>query len=347
VVIEKSWHHWGLFRALLDAARWYSARDPQEAADIAQLALDIADLLDPQEVGGEATAKDMRAKAWTILADCRRLAADLDGARGAVAEAWRWNEEGAGDPSDKAQIFVGDAAYAAAVGEFETAETILEKALSLYLAAGDAHLQGRTLIQMGETIGYVNPDKGLSHIEHGLQLINPVREPRLQLCAQHHLAEFLCHAGRPQEALAILDRARPLYRQFPDEWAQLRLHWLQGRMAHALGQFAEAVSILRQVREEFRARDLHRDFLMASIDQAEAHVALGEIATAGRLLADVTPTMASWNLHRNALAAWLLFQKALEERRDLGAAALAPFFDNLRLYYRRSWYVPAAEFTLG
>jgi hypothetical protein len=70
------------------------------------------------------------------------------------------------------------------------------------------------------------------------------------------------------------------------------------------------------VREEFRARDLHRDFLMASIDQAEAHVAAGERATAGRLLADVTPIMTSWNLHRNALAACLVFQKALEERRE-------------------------------
>lgn len=84
-------------------------------------------------MGGKAAAKDMRAKAWIILGDCRRLASDLDGARGAIAEAWKWNEEGAGDPLDKAQIFRCDAAYAATVGEFETAETILEKALSLYL----------------------------------------------------------------------------------------------------------------------------------------------------------------------------------------------------------------------
>jgi hypothetical protein len=41
VIAQTSWHHWGLFRALLDAARWYSSRDPQEAADIAQLAIDI------------------------------------------------------------------------------------------------------------------------------------------------------------------------------------------------------------------------------------------------------------------------------------------------------------------
>jgi tetratricopeptide (TPR) repeat protein len=346
VVARKDWHHWGLFRAILDATRWYMVRDPQEAADIAQLALDITDLLDPLAVGGEAAAKDMRAQAFALLADCKRLASDLEGARAAIAEAWKWNEEGEGDPLDKAEILRVDASYAAAVGEFETAETILEKALSLARAADDAHLQGRTLIQMGETIGYANPDKGLAHIEHGLQLINPVREPRLELRAQHLLAEFLCGAGRPREALAIMDRARPLYREFQEDTVQLRLHWLQGRIAHGMSHVAEAAHILRLVREEFRARDLHRDFLMVSIDLAEAHVATGEMATALRLLAETTPAMAGWNLHRNALAAWLMFQKALEERRDVGSAALAPLFDNLRLYYRRYWHVPGAEFTI-
>jgi tetratricopeptide (TPR) repeat protein len=347
VVEHKDWHHWGLFRALLDAALRYRDRDPQEAVDIAELALDIVDLLDPQAVGGEAAAKDMRAKAYSILADCRRFAGDLEGARHAIADAWKWNEEGTGDALDKARIFGADAAYAAAVGEWETAETILEKALSLYRAADETHLQGRTLIEMGETVGYANPDRGLTHIEQGLELINPVREPRLELWAQHHLAEFLCAASRPDEALAIMDRARPLYRQFEEEAMQLRLHWLEARIAQGLGRAGDAVEILRLLREEYRARDLRREFLLVSIDQAEAHVRQGEFATALRLLGETTPTLASWNLHRNGLAAWLLFQKTLDQSRDLGAAALAPLFESVRLYFRRYWHVPGAEFAIG
>jgi tetratricopeptide (TPR) repeat protein len=346
ILARKDWHHWGLFRALLDAARWYSARDPQEAVDIAQLALDIADLLDPATVGGEAAAKDMRATAYSVLADCRRMASDLEGARQAIAEAWKWNEEGEGDPLDKAEIYYADAAYAATIGEFETAVTILKKALALYRTADDPHLQGRTLIRMGETLGYVKPEKALTYIERGLERMNPVREPRLALLAQHALAEFLTAAGRPREALAILDRTRPLYRQFPDEWMQLRFHWLQGRVAHALGSFAEAADILRQVREELFPLDHQRDFVMISIDLAEAHVRAGDMATALSFLEETTPILVGSNLHRNALSAWLAFQKALEERRDLEAPALVPLFDNLRRYYRRSWYDPAAEFSI-
>ncbi len=345
VVSRQDWQHWGLFRALLEAARWYSFRDPREAVNIVQLALDVVDLLDPKAVGGEAPAKDMRAKAWAILGNCRRLASDLEGAREAIAEAWKWNEEGAGSPLDQAEILSFDASYARMVGEFEMAEVSLAKALALYRAAGDAHLQGRTLIKMGTTIGYVDPDRGIAQIEEGLQLINPVREPRLELCAQHGLAYCLTDADRPQEALAVLDRARALYKQFPDDWTQLRLHWIQGRIARGLEQYAEAVDILRQAQEEFRTRDLHMEFLMVSIDLAEAHVAAGEMTTAGRLLAEVTPLMTAWKLHRNALAAWLMFQKALEERRDGGAVAVAALFSRLRLYYLRYWHVPTAEFS--
>jgi tetratricopeptide (TPR) repeat protein len=139
VITQRDWHHWRLFQALLDAAHWYSSRDPHEAAEIAALALDVADLLDPVAVGGEAAANDMRARAWVLLADCRRLAVDFEGARAAIAEAWKWNEEGAGDPLDRARIYVSEAAYAGTVGEFETATVILEKALSLYRGAADPH----------------------------------------------------------------------------------------------------------------------------------------------------------------------------------------------------------------
>jgi tetratricopeptide (TPR) repeat protein len=341
VIEHKDWHHWGLFRALLDAARWYRSRDPQEAADIVLLALEIVEFLSPYGVGDEAATRDMRAKAFAMLADCRRIAGDLDGARQAIAKAWRWHEEGMGDPLDKAHLWRADASYAAAVGELETAETILEKALSLYLAANERHLQGRTLIQMGETVGYANPNRGIAHMEHGLQLINAVREPRMELRAQHHLAEFLCLAHRPQEALAIMNRTRGLYRQFEEDAVQLRLHWLQGQIARGLGKVAEAVEIFRLTREEYRARDLRREFTLVTIDQAEAHVGHGETPTALRLLGETTPALASWNLHQNGLAAWLFVGKSLRERREPGTATA--LFESLRLYYRRYWLVPDAE----
>jgi tetratricopeptide (TPR) repeat protein len=338
VLRDQAFHHWGFYRALLDASRWHSLRDPKAAVEIVALALAVAELLDPAAVGGQEAATDMRAKGWAILGNARRLASDLDGARQALDHAWRLHEQGTGDPLERARLISLDASWIRGTGEFEKAEAALAEALRIYTAAGDDHMQGRTLLQMGDAIGYALPSRGVAYIRRALALINATREPRLELCARHDLAHFLNDAGQPQAALAVLDRARPLYKQFPDDWTQLRLHWLQGKIARGLGHLDEAVHTLRQVWGEFKARDLHHELVIVSIDLAEAYVAQGHHASAARLAGEVYPIMARWGLHRPALAAWLILQNALELRQA------DELFSRLRIYYRRHWN-REAEFT--
>jgi tetratricopeptide (TPR) repeat protein len=338
VVADPEFHHWGFYHALLDASRWYSRSDAREAVNIVELALAISELLSAAQVGGEDAATDLRAKGYAILGNARRLASDFDGARQAINEAWRLNEEGTGDPLERAVIISFDASYIRMMGEFETAEAALEEALRIYTVAGDSHMQGRILIQMGDAIGYADPERAIGHLRRALELVNAAREPRLELCAQHDLAHFLSDAGRPEEALALLDRARPLYKQFPDDWTQLRLHWLEGRIARALGHLDEAAHIFRQVWDEFRERDLHYELVMTSIDLAETYVAQGSHATAARLAADVYAIMGAWGVHRYALTAWLMLENAVELHQA------GDFFAKIRLYFRRSWHKPA-EFT--
>ena len=135
---------------------------------------------------------------------------------------------------------------------------------------------------------------------------NRLREgDRLDLCAQHDLACFLNDCGRPEEALAVLDRARPLYKQFPDNWTQLRLHWLEGRIARNLGELTEAGDIYKQLWEEFQARDLHHELVLLSIDLAELLVFKGESDRAADLVEQCYPILKTWGLHSYALAAWL------------------------------------------
>jgi len=338
VIADRDYHHWGFYRALLDAAHSYGFSDPREGVNIVELALAVSELLSVAEVGGEEAATDMRAKGYAILGNARRLASDLPGAREAINEAWRLNEEGTGDPLERAQLVSFDASYIRMMGEFETAEAALEEALRIYAAAGDSHMQGRILIKMGDAIGYVNPERAILHLRRAVVLINASREPRLELCAQHDLAHFLSDAGRPEEALALLDRTRPLYKQFPDDFTQLRLHWLEGRIARALGHLDEAAHIFRQVWGGFRERDRHYDLVMASIDLAETYVAQGSHETAAALAADVYAVMGTWGLHRHALTAWLMLENALELRQA------EDLFGKIRLYFSRRWHNPT-EFT--
>ncbi len=337
-IADRDYHHWGFFRALLDAAHAYSRTDPREAVNIVELALAVSEILDVRAVGGDEAATDMRANGYAILGNARRLASDFQGAREAINEAWRLNEAGTGDPLERAAIISFDASYIRMMGEFETAESVLEEALKIYATAGDQHMQGRILIQMGDAVGYVNPERGIGHLKRAVELISVSREPRLELCAQHDLAHFLSDAGRPEEALALLDRSRPLYKQFPDDWTQQRLHWLEGKIARSLGHLDEAANIFRQVWEGFRGLDLHFPLVMVSIDLAETYVAQGSHATAARLSAEVYSILSAWGVSRHALSAWLILENAvaLHQAEDL--------FGKIRSYFRRRWNNPA-EFT--
>ena len=212
---DPSYHTWGVYERLLEAGRGYLRSEPMEAADVIHLAIKVAEKLGPVEVG-EKLAADLQAAAWATLGNAKRLASDLEGSRLAFHEAWRLLKEGTGDPVEEANLISLEASYLNDLGEFETAEASLAKALEIYQRLGDPHLQGRTLLQMGDTIGHVNPERGLAHIRKALVLIDPAREARLLLCAEHDLAWYLNDLGQPEDALAVLNRARPLYRQFPD-----------------------------------------------------------------------------------------------------------------------------------
>ena len=216
VIVESdpSYHTFGLYDRLIEASNWYIRSEPAEAVDILRLAILVAEHLNAEEIGAEHLA-DLRAHAWATLGNARRLASDFERARQSFNEAWRILEEGTGDPAEEGYILGLEASYLKDIGEFEMAESSLEDALEKYQEAKDRHQQGRILLKMGEAIGHVDPERGLGHIRKALALIDAREEPRLELCAEHDLAWFLVEMGRAEEALVVLDRARPLYKRFP------------------------------------------------------------------------------------------------------------------------------------
>lgn len=338
VLVESDprFHTWGLYDRLLEASRWYLRTEPAEAVDIVQLAILAAGRLDPAKVGKERIA-DLQAGAWAALGNVKRIAEDFEGSRSAFNEAWRILEDGTGDPTEEARLISLEASYMKDVGEFELAEESLEGALRLYRKVQDAHQQGRVFLQMGEIIGHVSPERGLGHIQNALSLLDRSKEPRLDLCAQHALAQFLSDSGHPEEGLVVLERARPLYKQFRDELTQLRLHWVEGKIAHRLGDLSSAETIFGHLWDEFRARDLNQEVVLVSIDLAQVLVKKGEPARAAELAAQCYSIMANWGLHRDALAAWLVFQEALAQGRTV-----ADLFQKVEGYYRRHWVRPGA-----
>lgn len=149
---DPSYHTFGFYDRLLEASRLHVRREPAEAVDIVRLAILVAEHLDPERHGKERS-KDLLAAAWAELGNARRLASDFEGARRSFNEAWRvLEEEGTNDPLEQAHIMSLEASYLNDLGDFETAETILEESLELYRKVGDTHMQGRTLLKMGTSL---------------------------------------------------------------------------------------------------------------------------------------------------------------------------------------------------
>jgi tetratricopeptide (TPR) repeat protein len=295
----------------------------------------VAERLDPAALDEKRIA-DLKAAAWAALGNAKRIAEDFEGARKAFNEAWRNLESGTGDPMEEARLMSLEASYMKDVGEFELAESSLEEALHLYQKAQNAHEQGRVFLQMGEIIGHLHPERGLAHIQKALALVEVEREPLLAICAQHALAWFLNDSGRPEAALSVLERSRPLYSQFRDDLIQLRMHWLEGRISFRLKEYDEAESIFGQLWDELRARNLNQEVVLVTIDLARVLAAKGEAARAAQLAAECYSIMKNWGLNKDALAAWLVFQDALSQERGI-----AEIFERVGEYYRRHWFLPA------
>jgi tetratricopeptide (TPR) repeat protein len=330
---------WGLHQRLIEASRWYTRQDPHEAVDIVKLAIMVGDLIDPARLGGEEARQDLLAESYALLGDAQRLASEFENSRASFNEAWHHEEMGTGSPYTAAYVGRLEAYWMIDLGEFETAEAALEDALAKYRSVGDVGEEGRILVKMGIAAGYAGEAaRGVDHIRQALPRIDAKREPRVWMCAQHDLAWFLADVGEAKEALRVLEDARRLYRHFTDDHTQLRLHWLEAKIARGLGKEDEAATILRQLWDEFRARDLRHDLLMVTLDLADAMVASGQVDEAAALVRQFFPLMTAWNMHRYALAAWLMLREALELRR------ISNLIPRLRLYYRRHWN-RVAEFT--
>jgi hypothetical protein len=131
-------HHWGLFDLLLEKSR--EITEATAAVGLAELALAVAERLDP-EVYGEERVADFRTAALAILGDTRRRAGDFAGSRLAFNQARINLEEGTGDLLEEAGLLGGFVKLLCDLGEYGKAAQSLERASALYRRMGDAPLE--------------------------------------------------------------------------------------------------------------------------------------------------------------------------------------------------------------
>jgi tetratricopeptide (TPR) repeat protein len=259
---------------LLDRSREAAAVEPGLALRAADLALAIAECLDP-DVSGPSVVQGLQVRAWAHVAQARRLADDLDGAEWALSLAESLAREMAGIagtpgattaaalpertepgvietaagtlpfvPAEWAELLVFKAGLFADRGDLEGADRLLGRAAELFRVGAEPQRAGRTLVQQGLIRADLGDrERAAELLRAGVGLLDPVAEPGVVATNLYRLAALLRDlALAAKEGDEAMGKALPAQRTLQEA---LRLVLRARTLYRALGDAASEAHLTR------------------------------------------------------------------------------------------------------
>jgi tetratricopeptide (TPR) repeat protein len=310
---------WGFAELLARESRDAGAKDASRAVDLATLAVEGAMRLTEGQPCEEEWLCQLRAFVHTHLANAYRIACHLREAEKAQQRADEWWTKGKSSMGDvlgyEAEILSIKAALRKDQGRFAEALALLDEAERIYIAGDpatqDLHLAGRTLVVKAKTYERMGElERALETLREASPLIDPEREPRLLLCVQHNLLDYLMKLGHPEGAREMLPRMRKLAQELGNDLDLIRLTWTEGLIACAEDEGERAAELLLAARSEFVARAMGYDAALVSLDLAALYLKEGRTAATAALAREMIPIFEAEDIHREALAALAVFKEA-------------------------------------
>jgi tetratricopeptide (TPR) repeat protein len=255
---------------------------------------------------------DLRALSVIYRANVARLRGRPDEARALFERARSIiRMERAADPLTTAEADSCEGVLALDLRQFEEAEELLNRSIFLYMLAAAKQKAAMPLV----TLGHLYYEQGnlaqsVETIRQALTMINPQTDRSLFMSARFNLVVCLCEAGQYSEATEALAENRDLFEEFPEPFLQLRIAWLEARIAAGTGHPGEAENGFVAVREEMAERGHGYDAAMVSLDLALIYLDQGRTGELLRLAEEMHALFRAEEVHREALAAFLLFEEA-------------------------------------
>lgn len=324
---------WGVYERVLQEAAGVMRKKPVDAADLAHLALTVAESLDLRSYG-EERIQDLRGAAWSTLGNAKRLAGDFPGANEALEAAREALARGTRDPLEEASIISIGASLQADLGDLEGATKTLHRAVRLCLSAGSRLFAGRLTLKQSSFIGWLDPHRGLELAESGVQLLGKTDDLHLELVGRHLLAFWNNEIGEVEEARAILETYRYLYAKHSDVFWSGRLLDLDARIIRREGDLPVAERFFRELVDLYTHAHFDFDLALATLDLAEILSLQGKWEEAAELLGALQPVLRHWNLNGDLLRSWAILQEGLARK-----VAQEGSFQALAKALRRLWYL--------
>jgi tetratricopeptide (TPR) repeat protein len=206
------------------------------------------------------------ASALAFQANALRSADRIDEARALFVRSQEIFEH-CGDSSDlRASFYSLRASLEIGQAEFEQALETVDAALA---SASHPEERVRLFLQRSMVWIYSNETvKALEAVGCAVSLLDDSFEPRLSCCVHRHHLEVLSRVGRLDEAQEVLQRVREAAEGLDSDLDNIRLDWVEARIATGLGRVAEGEALYRQVRAAFLERGLPYKAAIATVELA-------------------------------------------------------------------------------
>lgn len=297
---------------LLERAWEIGLDEPKAAGQVIESLIETASRIDASLFGSELR-HDLLARAWSYQGNVLRILSDHRQAEAAFAKAEAHLGAGTGDLLEKARLLTLKASLRRRQRRLDESNELLQRAVAIYLGTDEDHLAGRTMVLQAQVASEQgNPARSISLVKQALGLIDASREPRLVLCSQQNLVADLAEMGLYQEAMALLPKTRRLSIEYGTRFDLLRFRLLEGLILQGLGHDSRSEAAFLEVRKGFLEEDMGYDVALVSLNLAALYARQARIPELKRLTAEMVPIFQSRDVHREALTALLLFQKAVE-----------------------------------
>lgn len=313
--------------------------NPEEMVRLAMYATLVAGKLET-ETHGVQRVKDLQCRAWSALGNAYRVADDLDAAESALGQAAELYLTGTRDELLGARLFDLQASLFLARRAFSAALQTMDVVYEIYVRHGDLHLAGRALIKKGTYRGYANEtEEAIRLLQRGLAMIDPDREPRLALTAVHNTAFCLLTCGRFREARSLVWQNLTRYEEHGGQLDRIKLQGLRGLICSGLGELDRAEEYLVAARQGFEEAGVRYHAAIAGLDLAVVWLRQGRREEARDMVLECVRVFLELRIHREAIAAVLVLQRAFEKGLDADA-----LLDKARDFLRRIEQDPTLTF---
>lgn len=304
-------------------------------------ALSVVNLLQAPRYS-RALKNDLRAQALTVVANCRRLAADFPGSAAAIEEARRSLAEGTGDPALEAGLLAIHSALRTDLGDFEKALTYVRRALEIYRGLEDwqavAH---NTVRQANCLLAAYRPAEAIEQARFALDRMPP-NQLRLRILAMLILTESLVLLRRPLEALPCLVEAKALCAQAA-AGIRLRVLFCEAQLLDGLGCVRESEKLFRHAVKVYFDQEQYKEAFLTLLTLFDCLCRRGALAKAAALCEEAiaATSEAGEACNEQIRRAWEELLAAVRVR-QLSESELI----QARQFLLRNWSVPAATFVL-